>query len=62
MYEKLQQNREKFTSETDSEEFNHIMNEANEILKEVKGTQEAHEDAKMFRFRVRYGIFQNANV
>jgi len=49
MYEKLQQNREKFTSETDSEEFNHIMNEANEILKEVKGTQEAHEDAKMFR-------------
>merc|ERR1712098_439342 len=49
MYDKLQANREKYTSETDSEEFSLIMNEANEILKEVKGTQEAHEDAKMFR-------------
>jgi len=33
----------------EGEDFNSILQEANQILKDVKGTQEAMEDAKMFR-------------
>jgi len=49
MYEKLQARREKFTAGEDSEEFASVLKEANEILAQVKGTQEAIEDAKMFK-------------
>jgi len=49
MYEKLKNNKDKFASGTDNEGISAIMNEANDVLKEVKGTHEAMEDAKMFR-------------
>ena len=49
MYEKLQANRDKYTAGTENEEFSNLLKEANDILSQVKGTQEAIEDAKMFR-------------
>jgi len=49
MYEKLQANRDKYTAGTENEEFSSLLKEANDILAQVKGTQEAIEDAKMFR-------------
>jgi len=49
MYEKLQANRDKYTAGTENEEFSNLLKEANDILAQVKGTQEAIEDAKMFR-------------
>ena len=49
MYEKLQANRDKYTAGTENEEFSKLLKEANDILSQVKGTQEAIEDAKMFR-------------
>lgn len=49
MYEKLQEHKDKFTAGEDSDEFAGLLKEANEILASVKGTQEAIEDAKMFK-------------
>lgn len=49
MYEKLQANREKYTAGAENEEFSNLLTEAKDILASVKGTQEAIEDAKMFR-------------
>ena len=53
MYEKLQANRDKYTAGTENEEFSNLLKEANDILSQVKGTQEAIEDAKMFRLLCR---------
>ena len=39
----------KLKSGLDNEDISAIMTEANDVLKEVKGTHEAMEDAKMFR-------------
>ena len=49
IYDTLLLKRDKITSGTENEDLTKIINEANEILKEVKGTHEAMEDAKMFR-------------
>ena len=49
LYEKLSKNREKYAAGGDSEDIATIISEANEVLRDVKGTQEAMEDAKMFK-------------
>jgi len=49
MHDKLMQFKDKFTAGENSEEFAEILQEANQILNSVKGTQEAIEDAKMFK-------------
>ena len=49
LYEKLSKNREKYAAGGDSEDIASIIKEANDVLRDVKGTQEAMEDAKMFK-------------
>jgi len=49
IYEKLQQNKEKLAAGGDNSEIETIIQEANEVLSQVRGTQEAMEDAKMFK-------------
>jgi len=49
MHDKLTQHKDKFTAGEDTEEFAALLQEANQILNSVKGTQEAIEDAKMFK-------------
>lgn len=49
LYEKLSQNKEKYAAGGDNEEISNIIKEANEVLGQVRGTQEAMEDAKMFK-------------
>jgi len=49
IYEKLSQKKEKYAAGVDSEEIGEIIKEANDVLGQVRGTQEAMEDAKMFK-------------
>ena len=49
LYEKLSKNREKYAAGGDGEDIAAIIQDANRVLSDVRGTQEAMEDAKMFK-------------
>jgi len=49
IYEKLQAGKDKFNAADPDNAFANILAEAKEVVTKVKGTQEAIEDAKMFR-------------
>ena len=49
LYEKLSKNREKYAAGGDGEDIAAIIQDANRVLSDVRGTQEAMEDGKMFR-------------
>jgi len=49
IYEKLMAGRDKFSAADENREFAAILAEAKNVVSKVKGTQEAIEDAKMFR-------------
>ena len=49
LHGKLSKMREKYAADGTSEDITDIIREANEALTDVRGTQEAMEDGKMFR-------------
>ena len=49
LHGKLSKMREKYAADGTSEDITDIIREANEALADVRGTQEAMEDAKMFK-------------
>jgi len=49
IYQKLLDGKDRFTATDETNEFKNILKEAKSVVHKVKGTQEAIEDAKMFR-------------